>query len=393
MKFLLPFFLFIASSLSLSIWAQTTKTLEVGTYSFEVFENKINKIPNLKIVIKNSESQMYPDYKSWFRLRYENSGDRMGEREYWNAPLPPQKYYPEMEININPSEDSEWHKIYRIKEPKAYYALLSFIDPFYLKYQDDFSSLIYSNSSLGFYTINLGVTPQVSKKLTQDFLQDYLDGNYIGEIKKSRYYTDIEDKPTLIVTHASVIFDQNKVIKVTADKLVEKFKNKNHNVAYLIHNDMMEDYTWFLKDKNPDIALFSHGGEHSLLIKNPNVTMIGGYFDQCFRRSVQDTVTRFYLSKPKFKELNINFPMSGIYTGEKTLLDDYNKNPRKFLTIVLDSLFWKKYDPTDDSDDPENEAIGEMDMKNFTFKIYLDDLHIETKGNGENVVNLLFKKY
>ena len=118
--------------------------------------------------------------------------------------------------------------------------------------------------------------------------------------------------------------------------------------------------------------------------------MVGGYFDQCFRRSVQDTITRFFLTQKN--ELHLTFPMGGIYTAQdSTLLSDFEQSPGTFLKQVLDSLFWGKKDPSDDSMDGDKDAIGELDLRLYQFTILKDNKVLMTKGHGTRKIKLFFQ--
>jgi hypothetical protein len=285
----------------------------------------------------------------------------------------------------------EWSKIF-LREPKAYYALLTMIDPFYLKHKKIFSSLakMGHTQSLSYYAMRMGTPPQgISKEESQDFLKSVMNGSY-QFITKDNYKTNVPKLPVLMVTHASSIFHTSKKIKPVLDKLVVDFKQKQSSVIFLLHNDETEDYSWFSEDRKPDFALFSHGGEHSFLLNHPEVTMVGGYFSQCFRRSVQDTITRYFLTQKN--ELHITLPMAGIYTGQdSTLLSDFEKSPTDFLKLILNSLFWGKKDPYDDSMDGDKDAIGELDLRLYQFTIIKDNKVLTIKGNGPRKVKLFFK--
>lgn len=182
------------------------------------------------------------------------------------------------------------------------------------------------------------------------------------KIKKA-VYTDVILEQALMVTHATLKYDYKALTKKIIDEKILEAKNNNIPVIYLMDED--KDHLWFTQDRDPDYALFSRWGEHNYTIKN-EITIVGGQWNNCFRVSIVDAITRHFASFPNI-DLTINLPMDAIYSETAKQMSK--------IWHELDESLWKHFVERNsifqgweiEVDDPhEGVMIIENDMNKYT---------------------------
>lgn len=186
----------------------------------------------------------------------------------------------------------------------------------------------------------------------------------IGKHKINKdVYTDVILEQALMITHATLKYDYNALTKRAIDKIVLDAKNRNIPVIYLMDED--KDHLWFTQDRDPNYALFSRWGEHNYTVKN-EITIVGGQWNNCFRVSIVDAITRHFANFPNI-DIKINLPMDGIYSENDKLMSTIWRDLDEALWdsfIERNSIFqgWEI-----EIDDPhEGVMVIENDMNKYT---------------------------
>ncbi len=128
----------------------------------------------------------------------------------------------------------------------------------------------------------------------------------------------------LLVTHASRNFDRRRHAKTAMDILRDRFAGSGLPVVYML------DYSpgsgdpataaapWFPKSRHPWWALSSGVGVFQPAEMRVNagcVTAVGGYFLECYRRSVLSAVRSFFDGRTS-GVMTVNIPMDGVFTTD-----------------------------------------------------------------------------
>lgn len=382
---------------------------QLGSYRVTIDEKKVSGYDDLSISVTRStpekSEEKIPFYRAWFHSRSTLPGDRMGAREYWMQDDPKQKITLnpdslQIHLSANPNATKtakEWTKLFQLPTPEVYYLILPTVDHFAQKNRIWLKALNHkTDGEILNFEIELAIhRGKGMSSLEKKFVEAVETNSYEGPIEKARYLTQVPNEPLLFVTHASSVFDRSQKAKTEIDSLVKEFKEKSLSTIYLMHDDEMKDFSWYLAERKATYTLFSFGGEHSFLITNPNVVLTGGFFSQCFRRTLQDTITRYQLSNNS-EPLHLRLPMKAIYTSTDELLFDVfkkTKTQKEFVKYIDESLFWNVIDVSqDDSLDGDTDAIGELNLALYTFEIYIDGDLATIHGSGLKHVVIHFEK-
>lgn len=118
----------------------------------------------------------------------------------------------------------------------------------------------------------------------------------------------IDNKQLLLVTHPSSYFDIQKSAKNGIDKITESMARSRVPMVYLMSPDdkFINLYTI---NPNPNYFVQSFGGEHNVAFNGQEVTMIGGFFDLCFSKTLHDLLQ----NRTSIEDLTIKMPIDAIY--------------------------------------------------------------------------------
>ncbi len=205
---------------------------------------------------------------------------------------------------------------------------------------------------------------------------------------------------SLIVVHATRVFDEDAMAKDGIDSTVKLFKSRQLPVIYLMTDTGEGDLGWYTEDRKPDYALLSEGGEHNLQAVGDEYTLAGGFFGDyggnhgCQFLALTHLITRHDLHS--LRPLLIHFPVNAtyFYEDEITLRNDFLANKissKDFITRIEGLLF---------PDDPEifgpSSRLDELSLKlkDYTIEFWVDGKLVPetTKGTGDRRVILSFER-
>ncbi|MEW6056186.1 MAG: hypothetical protein AB1540_06200, partial [Bdellovibrionota bacterium] len=215
------------------------------------------------------------------------------------------------------------------------------------------------------------------------------------------------DRHTLIVVHPIAGYDLHGVSKSAIDAVVRKFKAQKRPVIYLLSDDGEQDIETFLEDRHPTYATFSAYGEHNLPIESDEITLVGGYFNQCLGHALKDAISRHDLYSKG--ALTAHFHTNAIYEsrsdqeGKSLILHqtisafEREKRKEEFLRLIAISILLpdpKSLRPADSGQleitgFPYFDWQGSVSTKDHKVELYLDGELIDTVGKGK-LIRLMF---
>lgn len=163
------------------------------------------------------------------------------------------------------------------------------------------------------------------------------------------------DQPALIVVHASYEFDANGSARPAIDSQIRHFKSLRLPVIYLVSDLSSEGLkNWYTQDRAPDYLVYSAGGEHNLPLRNPDVTVVGGFFGNydmhngCHTQALRNVVDSYFRLLGRSGPLTIHLPISSIYfwaddsrLRQKVLA--HIRNPEEWMREISDILFSREF--------------------------------------------------
>lgn len=227
----------------------------------------------------------------------------------------------------------------------------------------------------------------------------------------------ISKQHALLITHATTAFDRNKMAAEGIDQLVHEFKAKGLPVVYLM-NDQSDAgrAAWYTTDRNPDLEVFSEGGEHNLPISGDEVTIAGGFFGSsdtlngCHALTVKDAIRMHF--EVSAEPLTIHIPIKATYFYDEWLSyrETFIKTGRFDPSTIgiskypFASLFFLR-EGNDGNGDDGNEQIfahsyfseenktyrpgEEVSREKYQFRFYLNGQLIEAiEGSGKRIVDI-----
>ena len=201
-------------------------------------------------------------------------------------------------------------------------------------------------------------------------------------------------RPVLLVVHASTAFDEDKTAARGIDEKIKAFKARKLPVIYLMEPCYESDWFWYPKDRNPDYAVYSAGGEHNLPLATGDVTIVGGFFGDydchhgCHFKALADSISRHFLRTKT--SLNIHLPFNAIYFFDQDTRDregflNRTTTDQAFVDTVHHSYLC--YDPGDRLGCNSGYYTGEITLRDYTFNYHVEGRFIASFGKGARKVN------
>lgn len=242
---------------------------------------------------------------------------------------------------------------------------------------------------------------------------------------RSPNFPDLKESDhPLIVVHANTRFFRKGDFTRCADetdRLVADFKKEKRPVVYLVNPDIPNS-TWYTKDLMPTKASSSGNGGIVISDACANVTMAGGLFDWCQRRTVHCWVDAYFREESQTKPLTINVPLGATYArdlgrmseekGKDVFsLQEMLENDKKALTDYLITVYgddkkrfesvakklWNSnpdhhwhLDPPLFGKGHEELIAGALRLPLRRVEIFLDGKLIHSYGTGKQIVKLKF---
>jgi hypothetical protein len=163
------------------------------------------------------------------------------------------------------------------------------------------------------------------------------------------------DQPALIVVHASYEFDTKGAAREAIDAQIRHFKSRGLPVIYLV-SDPSENglKNWYTEDRAPDYLIYSAGGEHNLPLRNPDVTVVGGFFGNydthngCHTQALRNVVDSYFRLQGRSVPLTVHLPVSSIYFWEDdSILREKilarMQNPNEWMREISGILFSREF--------------------------------------------------
>lgn len=119
------------------------------------------------------------------------------------------------------------------------------------------------------------------------------------------------DGPLLLVTHASILYDYERIAKPAIETLIRNYRMKNNKVAFLVGLLNSSFSGWYTDSRlPPDLVQFSVDGEHTISVSG-EVTVVGGSWGLCHQMTIGKLIENFEFYSER--ELIINLPVGAIY--------------------------------------------------------------------------------
>lgn len=336
---------------------------------------------SLRIVVEPYEIFKTEFYEFWYKARSQNPGDRFGTREYW-LDVKPQEIRTSQQVCAGAARNKRLDLELKVDERLSIDENVKIWSLFPCLFQDtDSLALVYpkleklfsgkikelqgisaqmekfgdskSISDPSRYLIsdirfNLRMMITVLEGDPKDYPvvkeDEYRNGLQFGFTRKpfdKKMYAPLDgivQGPFVVVTHATTKFDFDSSIKKFTDEAIRRTKQAGLPLIYLVNDDREHDQSWFLSDREPTQAYFSKNGEHSVLFDSDEVILMGGYFNECFRVTQIDTITRHFIRSSG--PLTLHLPISGIYAHEKNEIDFRKLSQDKFCLMFEEALCW-----------------------------------------------------
>jgi hypothetical protein len=128
----------------------------------------------------------------------------------------------------------------------------------------------------------------------------------------------IRSDHTLLVTHASFIYDRARAARTGIDHQIELAKNNGNTVIYLQHqlpgglNNTYVNSTYYASRCDPTYNVISNGGEFSFSMPSSHVSVVGGFWEMCQASTLKSLFTNWSLRSEK--DLVLTQVMDSIYT-------------------------------------------------------------------------------
>ncbi|MBF0366866.1 MAG: hypothetical protein HQK50_14930 [Oligoflexia bacterium] len=184
---------------------------------------------------------------------------------------------------------------------------------------DDHSDLILSND------------PTLKLYLRE---RDQYRNGFYSLINANNSFANGVDSETLFITHPQLSYDRKRSAQNGIEQLIQEFSAQNKKIVLLLNSPYLKDSSSsYLSNKNYDIILSSHEGEHLFAISTNEITVSGGNWEACLLHSIIDIIKGYQKKTP----LTLTIPMRAIYTIDGiTLMDHYQKNSLdQFIKKIL----------------------------------------------------------
>lgn len=192
------------------------------------------------------------------------------------------------------------------------------------------------------------------------------------------------NRNSLIITHASTIYDHFKSARPGLREQLRIFRKAGSSVYFLVDPTTNENGTnSYLRTQTNDATFVSLAGENTIKLMSTSATIAGGYFGLCHFKTSLDVIS----NNSNIEE--IIWPMRAIfiverdksgvisYFSHKTLLDEYALHQENFFELLQLHLLARK--------DTREQLIGLG--ASFSLHFYLKEKLIGTIGSGR-VINV-----
>lgn len=243
-----------------------------------------------------------------------------------------------------------------------------------------------------------------SAAVNEPALRIAVDQNRFPEaIAKLKTWNGTINQNTLLVTHASREFDPEGCIQNDVNELIQQFTQLGLPVVYLMHEDEMQDFSYYLSNRKPTVALQSRGGEHTLDIRSSELTLSGGYFSECMFETLRDAELSYFTNAKTATPLRVNLPLGAIFTSYDTKMIPLRLNPdastnrskyrslEETLKVMGKAAFLKYVEKVFTVNSPEisrNEGVFAFNPKQYSFTVYLDGARLSSFGDGPKQIEL-----
>jgi hypothetical protein len=139
----------------------------------------------------------------------------------------------------------------------------------------------------------------------------------------------LPDRPMMIVTHASSMYDARLATKRGLDEAVRYAKSRRMPVVYLVDDSPTRHY--FMDDCVPDHWVHSEGGELHFDVRSAHVYVAGGHLESCLSRTLHDLLQQ-WASGPA-RDLTVTYLMDAIYSNGKAM-DERHPAQRALQTFM-----------------------------------------------------------
>lgn len=147
----------------------------------------------------------------------------------------------------------------------------------------------------------------------------------------------ISSERTLLVTHASSIYDSARAARVGVDHQIELAMNRDDTVVYLQHqlsgglDNRYVNSTYYPAKCDPNFIVLSNGGEFSFLMSSRHVVSVGGFWEMCQATTLK-SLMKVWALQPAGKFV-LTQDMDAIYTFGG-FVKDTDSYYRKFRRAV-----------------------------------------------------------
>ncbi|MEW6055280.1 MAG: hypothetical protein AB1540_01590 [Bdellovibrionota bacterium] len=406
------------------------KNLKVGVHQVQI-ERGEHPLSYFKITYDQFESWKYLEWgaRRWRKREQIDPDQWLGDRSFWLTD--PQDtsglvrwMYPEMAANrvfeatLTTASTEQWDKLWAADEA----VLAAIEDDLFAFMREHWKSLaaLEKQASGPGNALKAGSFEwQIALRRHSAILRtlDHLEGirnslfsfdesvskfiknaDVLPPISKTHYSSQVFSAKLLLVVHSTssvgndihqtknkrVGWDSECLTRPATEALVRQFKASSLPVVYLMHDDHLQDSSWCLSDRSPDLALYSKDGEHSVMSAASELVITGGKFGYCHGNALRDAISRHFLVSRE--PLTIDLPMDAIYTEQNELLASKHRREGDLDFIsYFDELHFGK-DGILVSDD----VYGPLNLTDYDFKVSLKGKQVLSYGYGLRQVHLRF---
>lgn len=121
----------------------------------------------------------------------------------------------------------------------------------------------------------------------------------------------LDERPVLIVTHASSSFDADFSAKRGIDEAIRFARTEHIQIAYL--QDDRSDPNYYMEDCKPDYWVYSEGGELKFNIPASHVYLVGGHLELCLANTLNELLDNW--AKQPARDRTVEIFMDGVYSN------------------------------------------------------------------------------
>ncbi len=121
--------------------------------------------------------------------------------------------------------------------------------------------------------------------------------------------------PVLLAVHSENVYDTGGETGAALDSLVKEFKQSGDKVIFLSDSNDIKNplRAWVGKNKDADLILYSNGGENNVLPLSNEITIVGGYAEECMSVAFTNIICNHF--SHSHQPLKINLPSDAIFTN------------------------------------------------------------------------------